>query len=390
MPELAITPAAPVTAAARIAPQGHGATPANTAGEAARAADDAAAGTAGGPFARLLKAQLQDADGIAQDTAQPAEPAVELAADATAATDPAAAGDVASLPADPALLVPGLPAVAPPVAAAPVTQADAATTAGEAPVVADDKASLPADKSQPAPATALPAPSASGAAPAASGAAAAAKPTDTTATLAEAPRAAAATPKTEAAPVKDAVATVVEATASRELPPQARAAAVEAPVLPAAPGLDVARAAIAAAPRPELPVPSPLGTRAWAEDVGQQVSWLAGQGQSKAELILTPPHLGRVEVSLSMNGDSTSAVFVSPSAAVRDALEQALPRLREAMAEAGIQLGQAHVSAESGTRRDGDAPARREGGDRFAHEDELPLQPLRPARTGIGMVDLFA
>jgi len=90
MPELAITPAAPVTAAARIAPQGHGATPANAAGEAARAADDAAAGNASGPFARLLKAQLQDADGIAQDTAQPAEAATELAADATVATDPAA------------------------------------------------------------------------------------------------------------------------------------------------------------------------------------------------------------------------------------------------------------------------------------------------------------
>jgi len=271
---------------------------------------------------------------------------------------------------------------APRAAAAPVTQADAAASPGEALVVADDKAGLPAGKSRPAPATALPA-------PAASGAATAAKPTDTTATLAEAPRAAAATPKTEALPLKEAAATV-EAAANRELPPQAQPAAVEAPVLPAAPGLEVARAAVAAAPRPELPVPSPLGTRAWAEDVGQQVSWLAGQGQSKAELILTPPHLGRVEVSLSMSGDTTSAVFVSPSAAVRDALEQALPRLREAMAEAGIQLGQAHVSAESGTRRDGDAPTRRDGGGSFAQEDDVPVAPLRPMRGGLGMVDLFA
>jgi len=45
--------------------------------------------------------------------------------------------------------------------------------------------------------------------------------------------------------------------------------------------------------------------------------------------------------------DQAQAQFVSPHQAVRAAVEAALPHLRTSMAEAGIQLGQASVGADS-------------------------------------------
>ncbi len=106
---------------------------------------------------------------------------------------------------------------------------------------------------------------------------------------------------------------------------------------------------------PQLPVQTPAGAQAWAEDVGNQVRWMLGRAESKAELVLTPPNLGKLEVSISLSGDQTTAQFVASSQAARDALEQALPRLREMLQQAGIQLGQANVSTS------GEQPA--QGGD---------------------------
>ena len=103
--------------------------------------------------------------------------------------------------------------------------------------------------------------------------------------------------------------------------------------------------AIAARPTvPQLPVGTPVGQDGWAEDVGNRVTWMLGRAESKAELVLTPPNLGKLEVSINLNGDQTTAQFIAASQAARNAIEQALPRLREVLAEAGISLGETSVS----------------------------------------------
>nr|USX17299.1 flagellar hook-length control protein FliK [Oxalobacteraceae bacterium OTU3CAMAD1] len=60
---------------------------------------------------------------------------------------------------------------------------------------------------------------------------------------------------------------------------------------------------------------------------------------------LNPPDLGPLQVVLSVNKDQATAAFSSAQPEVRQALEAALPKLREMMSEAGIQLGSATVSA---------------------------------------------
>jgi flagellar hook-length control protein FliK len=114
------------------------------------------------------------------------------------------------------------------------------------------------------------------------------------------------------------------------------ATAVPAPVV----------AAVASQPRREYQIVTPVGNQHWETAVGNSLVIMSGAQQSRAELILTPPQFGRIEVSISMKGDEATAFFVSANPAVRDALESALPRLREVLADAGITLGQTQVGAE--------------------------------------------
>jgi flagellar hook-length control protein FliK len=153
-----------------------------------------------------------------------------------------------------------------------------------------------------------------------------------------------------------------------------------------------AHAAQESQPTPGARIESALGSRQWTEDVGQKIVWAAGRGESRAELVLHPPHLGRVEVAItvSSNGDST-ALFVSANPQVRDALEQSLPRLREIMAEAGIALGQASVQSDSAPRDDREQQNGTNAGGRLrAGAADLPLAEPGAVRQGSRMVDIFA
>ena len=58
-----------------------------------------------------------------------------------------------------------------------------------------------------------------------------------------------------------------------------------------------------------------------------------------------------------MTGDQTTAHFLTATPAARDLLEQALPRLREVLQQAGLQLGQAEVNTSAHQQRhDREAP----------------------------------
>jgi|GEM_PF-6598625 len=155
-----------------------------------------------------------------------------------------------------------------------------------------------------------------------------------------------------------------------------------------------------ATPPPQLPVQTPVGQKAWADDMGNRLSWMVGRNESKAELMLTPPNMGKLSVSLQINGDQTNAQFVAANQATREALEQAIPRLREALQQAGINLGQADVSTSSehqaqgddgGDDNERDTPLAASGNSDMA-DNSLPASGQGPAgwRNGLGAIDIFA
>ena len=165
--------------------------------------------------------------------------------------------------------------------------------------------------------------------------------------------------------------------------------AIAAPATSAPPGTGTAAAGAHGAP---LRVETPLGQAGWHEEVGQRLTWMVGNDSHRADLVLNPPELGRVEVSLSVSGDKASAVFASPNPAVREALEASMGRLREVLADAGVTLGQTHVGSETPGRSMFEE--RRELA-RGEHPAPVPMPATMPGRapvaaSGRGMIDVFA
>ncbi len=144
---------------------------------------------------------------------------------------------------------------------------------------------------------------------------------------------------------------------------------------------------------PSLRIDTPFGQSGWHEEMGQKLTWMAGNNRQQADLVLTPPQLGRVEVSLTMNGDQATAIFTSPNPAVREALEASLQRLREVLADAGVSLGQTQVGSESPSQssRQDERGVGTDRGVRYAATVALPGSSAT-ARSGAGrgMVDVFA
>ena len=97
----------------------------------------------------------------------------------------------------------------------------------------------------------------------------------------------------------------------------------------------------------KVQVNTPVGHAKWGEELAQKVVWMTSQQTQVAEIHLNPAHLGPVDVMLSISQDQATAQFVSHHPAVRDAIQDALPRLREMLAESGIQLGNVMVGADS-------------------------------------------
>jgi flagellar hook-length control protein FliK len=92
-----------------------------------------------------------------------------------------------------------------------------------------------------------------------------------------------------------------------------------------------------------LPVQPSMQNPAWGQVMSSRVAWMAKEGIQEAELRMNPARLGPVEVKLHVQNDQASVTFLAQQSATRDALEQALPRLRESFAESGMQLTDAQV-----------------------------------------------
>ncbi len=124
---------------------------------------------------------------------------------------------------------------------------------------------------------------------------------------------------------------------------------------------------------------------------------MAKQDQQSADIRITPANLGPVQISLNIDDGKASAMFVSPHAEVRQALEEALPRLREMLNAAGISLGQANVGSQMPQQQSDSTPRftatpRNTGENAILSgiEGNVSSTSTSPIRQGRGLIDLFA
>lgn len=139
----------------------------------------------------------------------------------------------------------------------------------------------------------------------------------------------------------------------------------------------------------------PVGTPAWDQALGQKVVWMSTGAQQSASLTLNPPDLGPLQVVVHVSNDQASATFISAHPDVRHALEAALPKLREMMGDAGIQLGQSTVSAGNPSQQDTHGGSSRHAPSGLVDANGTSNSPIQSGQirirtTGLGMVDTFA
>ncbi len=107
------------------------------------------------------------------------------------------------------------------------------------------------------------------------------------------------------------------------------------------------------APNPLFNLDVPVRQPGWDRAVSERVQWMVNQKVQLAELKLNPPHLGQLEVRVRMEGERAHVHFIAPLATVREALELALPRLREMLADAEMSLGDVTVSQQGAEQQGG-------------------------------------
>ena len=120
---------------------------------------------------------------------------------------------------------------------------------------------------------------------------------------------------------------------------------------------------------------------------------MAGNQLQQAEIRLTPAELGPVRVQIAVEDGAANLTFQAQHAVTRDAIEAAMPRLREMLADNGLSLGQANVGGDGVSERQGEQRSAANASGETNGDVELPedtLSERRKSVTADGLIDTFA
>jgi flagellar hook-length control protein FliK len=137
----------------------------------------------------------------------------------------------------------------------------------------------------------------------------------------------------------------------------------------------------------------PVLDEAWGDALNERVLWMAGKSIQKAEIRLNPAELGPIRIEVLIRDDSAKVSFSAQNAVTREAIESAMPRLREMLSESGISLANTDVSDSGGSHEqhagENDAlhgPSADIGG---LEENEVAISTAVDSRSTSALVDTF-
>ena len=130
-----------------------------------------------------------------------------------------------------------------------------------------------------------------------------------------------------------------------------------------------------------------------AEALGQRLSAQIARGDWKVEMALRPKDLGNIEIQLQMNRGELQASFSASQMATRDLIAEGLPKLREVLAQLGMEVASVDVNVRQESQHGGNStPGKQSSG--FAGVGsrrsvaEIPApSTLSPARSTAGSSD---
>jgi flagellar hook-length control protein FliK len=121
---------------------------------------------------------------------------------------------------------------------------------------------------------------------------------------------------------------------------------------------------------------------------------MVNQNVQQAEIKLTPPNLGPLEIKISMQNDQTNVTFIAAQAPTREALESSIPRLREMFGEINLNLANVDVGhQQAGEPGQDGATDRHSNGAASSHEASQSWSVDSASGrilTGDGLLDTYA
>ncbi|TMN34952.1 flagellar hook-length control protein FliK [Pseudoalteromonas sp. S2755] len=85
-----------------------------------------------------------------------------------------------------------------------------------------------------------------------------------------------------------------------------------------------------------------------AKELHQRVGLMLNLNNKEAEIRLDPPELGAMQIRIKTDAEQAQVNIVVQNQQAKELLEQSLPRLREMLAEQGIELGDSQISHQQG------------------------------------------
>jgi flagellar hook-length control protein FliK len=124
--------------------------------------------------------------------------------------------------------------------------------------------------------------------------------------------------------------------------------AVEKPVPKMALDMAQLHRQIAGQTKIEAPAMSkPMAHPEWGQELGERIVWMNNRAMPFAELKLNPQHLGPISIRIDMNQDQATIAFSAQQAAVKEAIEAAIPKLREMMGVQQLNVAEISVTQAS-------------------------------------------
>lgn len=124
---------------------------------------------------------------------------------------------------------------------------------------------------------------------------------------------------------------------------------------------------------------------------------MMNKGIQTADIRLDPAELGQMQVKMSVENDVTTVNFVVQNSQAKELLEQAMPKLKDMLAEQGIELGEGAVHQEDKQQEQWQAGENGNGrGNGSNHEsDEVDVEPIvaqqvKLTNGALGGIDFFA
>ncbi len=136
----------------------------------------------------------------------------------------------------------------------------------------------------------------------------------------------------------------------------------------------------------------------WSDEFSQKIVWSAHEKIQNAEITISPPELGPISIKLELHGQELSASFASHTHEVRQAIEDAMPKLRNMLESTGISLGDTQVGAQLPQKQQESAYSQQSTPSRFRSETAIlagdtatsAISSATRVSSGRGLVDLFA